>query len=132
LAVAVFDGARQPMPAATEILYTVRDGNQKTVFRDFRRLPLVLTGLPFYDNFGDLYAVIAWAEGHVQAGVQPVKVAPNTVAQTDLMLLKKDADFNFGGATWEIVRSKRPALSKVLAADTASAGAARDRYRQLV
>jgi len=128
----VFDGARQPMPATTDILYTVRDGNQKTVFREYRRGPLVLTALPFYNNFGDHYAVIAWAEGHVQAGFHPVKVTPLTTQRVDLMLLRKDAGFHFGGATWEVVQAKRPALGRVLAADAASDKVARDRYRDRV
>src|SRR6476660_1356228 len=95
LAVTVFDGARQPMAANVEVLYTVRDGNQKNVFRDYRRTPLVLTGLPFYNNLGDSHAVIAWAEGHSQAGFYPVKVSPSVVQRVDLMLLKKDAAPHF-------------------------------------
>jgi hypothetical protein len=132
LAVTVFDGARQPMPASVEVLYTVRDGNQKNVFRDYRRMPLVLTGLPFHNNLGDNYAVIAWAEGHVQAGFYPVKVSPNVVQQVDLMLLKKDAAPHFGGATWETVQAKRPVLGRLLLSDVAAETAARDRYRDLI
>ena len=120
------------MDASVEVLYTVRNGNQKTVFRDYRRLPLVLTALPFYNNFGDDYAVIAWAEGHVQAGFHPVKVALNATQRVDLMLLKNDAGFNFSGATWEIIGVKRPSLARLLASDAASEGAARDRYREFI
>ncbi len=120
------------MPPGIDVLYTVRDGNQKTVFRDFRRTPLVLTGLPFHNNLGDFYAVIAFADDHVQAGFYPVKVTPSVVQQVDLMLLKKDAAPHFGGATWETVQAKRPVLGKLLAAGTGSETAARDRYRDLI
>lgn len=133
LAVSVFDGARQPMPADAEVLYTIRDGNQKTVYRDYRQgSRFVLSKLPFYNNFGDQYAVIAWAEGHVQAGFVPVKVAPNAPQRVDLMLLRKDAGYRFGSATWEILEAKRPLLAGILAADASSASAARDRYRDHV
>ena len=120
------------MPASVEVLYTVRDGNQKNVFRDYRRTPLVLTGLPFYNNLGDSYAVIAWAEGHIQAGFYPVKVSPSVVQRVDLMLLKKDAAPHFAGATWEAVQARRPVLGKLLASDATSETAARDRYRDLI
>jgi hypothetical protein len=132
IAIATFDGSRQPMPLSTEVLFTVMDGNQKQVFRDFRPSQLVLTGLPHFDNFGDRYTVVAFAKGHEQAGFTPVNVAPNIVARVDLMLLGKSAGYNFSGATWEIVQAKRPVLAQVLAADAESPGAARDRYRELL
>jgi prepilin-type processing-associated H-X9-DG protein len=127
--VAVYDGARKLMPAGTEVLYTIRDGNQKTIIRDYHRSSqMSFTSLPFYNNFGDNYSVIAWADGHVQAGFTPVRVSPYTPQRVDLMLLRKDATYHFGGATWKIVQAKRPTLARVLAADATSGNAARDRY----
>jgi hypothetical protein len=128
----VFDGARKPMPPGTQVLFTIRDGNQKTVFRDYRGSQIVLPALPFYNNFGDYYTVVAWAQGYEQAGFTPVKVAPNAPQRVDLMLLKKDAACQFGGATWETVQAKRPALACLLACGTNSPTAARDRYREMV
>jgi hypothetical protein len=120
------------MPATTEVLYTIRDGNQKTVFRDYRGSQIVLPALPFYNNFGDNYTVVAWAQGYDQAGFTPVTVALNTPKRVDLMLLRKDATFHFAGATWETVQAQRPSLATLLACGTASAAAARDRYRDTV
>ena len=120
------------MPPASETLFTVTDGNQKQVFRDFRGSQLVLTGLPFFNNFGDQYTVLASAKGCAQAGFTPVKLAPNTVPQVDLMLLGKNATFNFSGAAWEDIQAKRPNLARVLSADLASPDAAHDRYRDLL
>lgn len=132
MTVQVFDGTRQAIPPATDVLYTVRDGNQKTVLRGFHKSRLVLTNLPFFNNFGDLYTVVAFADGYEQAGYTPVKVSPQTPQEVDLMLLAKDASFNFSGATWEAIQAKRPTLARVLAADAAAPEAARDRYRELL
>ena len=132
LSVSIFDGTREPIAASTELLLTVRDGNQKTVLREYHRSPLVLPALPFHDNFADVYTVVAWADGYEQAGFTPVKAAPNLPQQVDLMLLRKDSSFHFGGATWDAVQSKRPALARLLSADAASDSAARDRYGELL
>lgn len=132
LSVSVFDGTRQPMPADKQVLFTVRDGNQKTIYREFQGPQIVLSKLPFYNNFGDHYAVIAHTDGHIQAGFVPVKVAPNAPQRVDLMLLRNDATYNFGGATWKILQAKRPTLAALLAADAADANVARDRYRDQV
>jgi len=129
----VFDGARQPFAAGIDILYTVIDGNQKQVYRDFVKSPVFkLEGLNYFDNFGDRYTVIAAADGCEQAGFYPVNVAPNTPQNLDVMLLRKDAGFNFSGAQWKDIKSKRPALARILSADVDSQDQARNRYQNLL
>jgi hypothetical protein len=128
----VFDGTRQPIPATTEVLYTLIDGNQKIVLRDDARTSSLSVEVPFHDNFGDSYAVIASAKGYQQAGFHPVKAAPNAPQQVDLMLLPKDASFNFSGAQYADIQRKRPVLARVLSADAESPEAARERYRDLL
>ena len=50
----VFSGTRRPFPSGEDVLFTVRDGNQQPVFRDYVKNPsFTLSGLPFHDNFGD-------------------------------------------------------------------------------
>jgi hypothetical protein len=128
----VFDGTRQPI-AAGDILYTVIDGNQHQVFRDnVKSASFALDNLPYFDNFGDNYTVIAYADGYEQAGFVPVKVAPNAPATIDLMLLNKNAGFNFAGAQWQDIQDKRPALARILSADLASPNDAHDRYQNLL
>src|SRR5215471_9677976 len=79
LTINLFDGSRKPLPAGVEPLFTVHDGNQKQVYREFNKTSsLCLTGLPFFDNFGDNYTVVAWAQGFEQAGFTPVHVTPVT------------------------------------------------------
>jgi hypothetical protein len=129
----VFDGSRKPLPAGVEVLYTLTDGNQKQVFRDFVKGPSCrVKELPFFNNFGDKYTVLAWAAGYLQAGFTPVKAAPNIEPQVDLMLLGKEATFNFSGAGWQTIQQKRPVLARVLAAGAASPDAAQERYADLM
>jgi hypothetical protein len=127
----VVDGTRQSLPATVDVLYTIRDGNQNNAFRDFRQTSsLRVNGLPFFNNFGDQYAVIASADGYQQAGFVPVHVAPNVPQQVDLMLLRNDAQFNFAG-TWDAIQATRPKLAKLLAAG-GEPGADRQRFDDLL
>ncbi|HJT90057.1 MAG TPA: carboxypeptidase-like regulatory domain-containing protein [Bryobacteraceae bacterium] len=135
LNVNVFSGARTPL-TGTEILLTARNGNQETVpLPDngfFQSAGIRITGLPFFDNFGDNYAVIASADGYQQAGFYPVTADPARPAVVDIMLLKNDAGFNFRNAGWSRLSELYPqyaALLRAGAADDASAG---DRYGQLM
>jgi len=124
----VFSGARQPFPSGEQLLLTVRDGNQQQVFRDYVDKPgLTLNGLPFHNNFGDNYTVVAWAKGYAQAGFTPVKVTPALPASLDLMLVHSDAQFNFSEARWGVIR-KDPRYATLLTAGSASLDAARERY----
>src|SRR5437588_4988116 len=96
ITIGVFDGSRQPLGGAQQVLFTVRDGNQNQVYREFQQAAsLTLKDLPFFDNFGDTYTVIAWADGYEQAGFTPVKTSPGVPAVADLMLLRKESSFNF-------------------------------------
>lgn len=128
----VFDGRRLPISSQIEVLYTLRDGNQKQVYRQFQRASsLTVNGLPFFNNFGDFYAVMAWASGYRQSGFYPVRLAPNAPQQVDLMLIPVDAGFNFAG-TWEAIQAKRPVLARLLGTGTGSDGAARDRFSDMM
>ncbi len=133
ISINVFDGSRKPLAAGVEVLYTLTDGNQKQAFRDFVKGPSCrVKDLAFFNNFGDQYTVLAWANGYLQAGFTPVRVAPNIEPHVDLMLLGKEAGFNFAGAGWHTIQDKRPVLARVLAAGAASPDAAHDRYSDLV
>src|SRR5579864_2925306 len=128
----VFDGRRLPIPADANVLYTVRDGNQNNTFRDFRRTAsLTVNGLPFFNNFGDEYTVIASADGYKQVGFTPVHVAPNLPQQVDLMLLANNAGFNFPG-TWDAIQATRPVLARLLAAGAALPQTPRSRFDDLL
>ena len=130
VAVNVFDGKRQAIPQGTQILLTVRDGAQNQLFRDFVGGPRVKLELPFHNNFADSYSIVAFVDGHEQAGFQPVAISPNAPGQLDLMLLPKNGTFHFAGAQWADVVAKRPVLARVFAASVTSA--AGDAYSEIL
>src|ERR1039458_1258338 len=133
LRVNLFDGWRRPLQPENNILLTVRDGNQKTVpLNEYQASSIDIEGLPFFDNFGDNYTVVAWSPGYEQAGFTPVPVSPQAPAALDIMLLKKDAGFDFSQARWGDLRQKLPAVAALLAAGTADEDAAAKRYGDLV
>ena len=107
----VFDGTRRPFAAGKSVLYTITDGNQKQWVRKEVTTPsLTATGLPFFDNFGDNYCVLAYADGFQQAGFVPVKLSPKQPVVVDLMLIPKDPQFNFADASWDAIKVKLPFL----------------------
>ncbi len=133
LTVAVFDGSRQPLAGGQQVLFTVKDGNRKGVYRDFQQASsLTLKELPIFDNFGDNYTVVASADGHEQAGIFPVKAISGVRVVADLMLLRTDSGFNFNQASWEKLRQERAEMVNLLAAGAATANAARNRYADLI
>lgn len=136
ITVNIFSGARTPIPTGTQVLLTLRDGNQKTVsllHNGYFNVPTInIEGLPFFDNFGDNYAVVAWADGYSQAGFAPVNVNPQTPAIVDIMLLRKGASFNFRDARWDSLKLNHPDCSRLLTTGAPNEAAAEDRYTQLM
>jgi hypothetical protein len=123
----VFDGRRRLLAPKRDVLFRVIDGTQKSVCNEFfKTSTLTLDELPFYDNFGDNYLVIAWTKGYQQAGFTPVKVSPTQTAVIDLMLIPKKSAFNFSSAGWNTIKKRLPFLA---AGVTDAAG--RARYDQL-
>ncbi len=133
LKVNLFSGARTPLPAGTRALLNVRNGNQQQVNLPdngfFTSANIEITGLPFYDNFGDNYAVVASADGYEQAGFYPIALKPATPAVVDVMLVGNNATFNFRNARWSALAPQYATLLRAGAADDASAA---DRYGQLL
>jgi hypothetical protein len=133
LMVNIFDGTQQPIAADVRMLVRVRDGNQKEQLNGFYKAPsLFFDELPFYNNFGDNYAVVVSANGYVQAGYTPIKIAPNTTQKIDLMLMPANGSFNFHDALWPALQQNYPAFAKLLAHGAASDAAAQTRYSDLM
>jgi len=134
ITVNLFSGKREPLqlkPKA-KVLLTVVDGNQIQIHRKHHAASsITLKGLPFFNNFGDNYTIIASASGYKQSGFTPVKVTPQTPATVDLMLLPAEPGFAFHDARWDVIRQGKP-YSGVLAQGAASAAAAGDRYSDLL
>jgi hypothetical protein len=127
LKINVFDGSRQPIAADQKILFTITDGNARQLVRDSYRSGTIFD-VPFYDNFGDNYTVLAFLDGYDQAGFTPVKCSPQAPQSVDLMLLKKNSGFNFTSD----LATVNPQLASLVAHGAADAAAAHDRYTQLM
>lgn len=133
LMISVFDGRRQPFSSSARLLIRVIDGNQDTQVNKFRKGPnIAVRNLPFFDNFGDDYTVLTSADKYNSAGFRPVKLLQNAWQHVDLMLLRKNAGFNFSLANWNTLAVSHPILSQLLAAGTDSGTAAKARYDDLL
>jgi hypothetical protein len=96
----IFDGTRQPIgPGVKNLLVRIIDGNQKQLSSDFRNGSSFQFQVPFYDNFGDRYTVIASADRYKQAGFTPVNVSRTLPQTLDLMLLPNNGSFRFANAS---------------------------------
>lgn len=119
ITVSLYSGLREPLRTDANILITLLNGYQKQVHREFHKASrIVFKKLPFHNNFGDSYTVVAWAEGFRQVGFTPVKVTPDQPGKIDLMLVRNNPEYNFHEARWETLL-RDPAYARVL---TAGAG----------
>ncbi len=133
ITVNVFDGTRQAVPAGTEILITISDGNQNQVSRKTETTPsTIYSGLKIFNNFGDNYTVLASVDGYKDAGFFPVHVAEGVNQIVDLMVIPNQSTLNFSGADWKTLGDVRPALQSLLANGTADDAAAQQRYEDLM
>jgi hypothetical protein len=132
LMINIFDGRREPISPRHNLLVRIIDGNQNKQFEGRRKGPNIpCSKLPVFDNFGDNYTILVSAKGHCDAGFTPVKIGPNSWQRVDLMLLPKDATFNFSQARWDGLQTLQPKLFQLLSSGTASASA-RKRYENLM
>ncbi len=108
----VYDGNRNLMSEGTAIQYRLVDGNQDEQFNEEETTSsLTVDELPFFDNFGDGYAVIVSADGYRQAGFVPVTLTSDHLTIVDLMLLPNNARFDFSQASWEQMKIALPFLA---------------------
>ena len=106
----VFDGTRQLFSAPAKFLVTVTDGNRTQQVRDYYQANDIIFDLPFFDNFGDNYAVVVWAKGYKQAGFVPVTLSDQYLKTLDIMLIPDNPGFRFVDARWDAARARYPLL----------------------
>ena len=107
----IFDGSRELFSNVVPFLVTITDGNKVQQIRNFYQKNAILFDLPFFDNFGDNYTVIVWAEGYKQAGFAPVALSEQFVRTLDVMLIPDNPGFSFVNANWESVKARYPFLA---------------------
>jgi hypothetical protein len=94
LTINIFAGTRDPMPVGTGVLFTVRNGNQETVYRNVVKTSnLTLDRLSFSDSFADNYTVLASADGYAEAGFMPVRIYPTHASSVDLNKNRRSPGF---------------------------------------
>ncbi len=64
LRICIYDGTRQLFAASAAFLITITDGNFTQRVRDFFATNDNTFDFPFFDNFGDNYTVVVYADGH--------------------------------------------------------------------
>jgi hypothetical protein len=106
----IFDGTRQLFAAPAKFLVTITDGNQTQHVRDYYDANDITFDLPFFDNLGDRYSVVVWAQGYKQAGFVPVLLSDQYLKILDIMLIPDDPGFSFADARWAAVKSRYPFL----------------------
>jgi hypothetical protein len=88
--------------------------------------------VPFFNNLGDNYTVIVYADGYKQAGFTPVKVSRDLQQVVDIMLLPKNGTFKFRYADLASLKQSAPKLFKLLSHGAVNDAAAKNRYSQLI
>src|SRR4051794_33595796 len=87
--IGLFDGTRNALPPAVEVLLRVRDGAQNEVVNRFVKGSSLKVTVPYSDNFKDAYTALVSSDGFRDAGFHPVKVSPDQEAHVNLMLVSK-------------------------------------------
>ncbi len=128
----LYDGDRQLLPANTEVLLRVRDGDQEEVFSERITAHTITITVPFYDNLRDNYTVLASANGRVDAGYFPVKVSPKIIRPVFLMLLPRNNQYNFREATAQRLSKSWPKLWELFSQGAGGAAAAQERYSDVI
>jgi hypothetical protein len=107
----IFDGTRQLFSAPAQFLVTITDGNQTQQIRNYYTANDMTFDLPFFDNFGDDYTVVVWAQGYQQSGFVPVELSNTYVKTLDLMLISDNPGFSFVNARWPAAKAAYPFIA---------------------
>jgi len=122
LTVRIFDGRRGLINDASDVFVRVLDGNQQQHFAGNLMNPVRAFQVPFFDNAGDNYAVLASKRGYVGAGFHGIKVSKTHTEPIDLMLIPVKHRFNFANAGFAKLRVTHPTYCDILSGVTADAG----------
>jgi hypothetical protein len=125
LTVRIFDGRRSLINDPKDVFVRILDGNQQQHFAGNLTAAVQGFKVPFFDNAGDSYAVLASKPGYVGAGFHGIKVAKTHTEPIDLMLIPIRHRFNFTSCGFDKLKTSHPHYCDILSAVTADA---RDRW----
>jgi len=132
-----YNGARQLFPNNVTWSAQTRDGRspsggQQTLhFPSLRGASQVLA-VPFFDNFGDLYTVIASVDGYDDSAWYPVYVNGAAPVELSLMFLPKNGSPHFANATWDRLTQSRQGVAAIIQRGCENAQAAADKYAEVM
>lgn len=107
----IFDGTRHLFAVPAQFLIRIVDGNQtQRLWQEYPQNDITFD-LPFFDNFGDNYAVLVSSDGYKQAGFVPVKLSNSYLTTLDIMLINNDPAFNFANALWPAAKAAYPFIA---------------------
>jgi hypothetical protein len=122
LTVRIFDGRRGLIDDASDVFVRILDGFQQQRFAGNLKQPLREFKVPFFDNAGDNYAVLASKKGYVGSGFHGIKVSKTHTEPIDLMLIPIKHRFNFTSARFAKLKVSHPGYCDCLSAVTPDAG----------
>src|SRR5262249_31369882 len=128
----LYDGTRELLAPGTQVLLRIIDGEQRHVFTDFVKGPTIRVTVPFQDGLRDRYTVLVSADGYIQAGFYPVQVSPKILRPVFLMLLPKNARFDFSQAQWDVLQETHPTFITLFLAGASSEAQAQSRYEDMM
>lgn len=106
----IFDGTRNLFAAPAPFLITITDGNRIQRYRNYNQQNDITFDLPYFNNQGDNYTVVVWADGYKQAGFAPVTLSDKYLKMLDVMLIPENPGFSFVNARWQQVSIDYPFL----------------------
>lgn len=119
----LYDGSRREVaaPGPNDCLVTMRPSWDTRFRSEFVTTNPVARRVAFRDD-GSTYTVLASLKGHQDAGFMPVRLQKDQAKRVHLMLLRRDATFDFTDASWEALQTpERRDLFTFLNADPAAA-----------
>ena len=132
-----YDGARQLFVNTVKWSAQTRDGRSPSAGQNTLRFPSLVGGsqiltVPFFDNFGDLYTVLASAGGFDDSAWYPVHVCGEAPVTLHLMFVPKNGTPHFANATWTRLSQIRPGVAAIIQRSCKSATASADKYSQVL
>jgi hypothetical protein len=116
----VVDGKRAWFPPKKILVRVWRDKTRLVHERHYDANSITLT-FQVHDNSADQFRALVFANGHVQSGFHPINLAEGKTIPVDLMLISKNADFDFADARLDRLPTTSPRLFELLKASNAFA-----------
>jgi hypothetical protein len=111
--VTLFNGRRERLSRQKkDVLLSVRNGSEKSFHRGFVNGPTIPIETEFHDSPADDHVVLASLKHHRDSGFMPVKVKDNNTTSLHLMLIERDATFEF--SSFGAITTDHQALSSLL------------------